>query len=214
MSEQVVNAEAAQPNTETAQVEPNAVAPAATTEVTESPKVATKAETAEAPKAEADKTKEESPVVTAKYDLKLPEGALVDAAHAEKVSSFAKDAGFSQEQAQALLDRDVAMAKEQHAKHEAVIADWKQQVMNDPELGGDKLAAKHEAAQRALKLFGSDETLDFLDGGLGNHPAALRFLSRIGEAAKDDKAFIPTQSGKGTPKSAAEEFYGYMNEQK
>src|SRR5688572_20896218 len=50
--------------------------------------------------------KEQKPVVPEKYDLKLPEGSLLEAAQMEKISAYAKEKGLSNEQAQELLERE------------------------------------------------------------------------------------------------------------
>jgi hypothetical protein len=48
----------------------------------------------------------EAKVVPEKYDLKLPEASLLDASHVEKLTAFAKERGLSNDEAQALLERE------------------------------------------------------------------------------------------------------------
>src|SRR3972149_1235780 len=48
----------------------------------------------------------EKPVVPQKYELKLPEGSQLDQARIDSLSAYAKEKGLSNEQAQAILDRE------------------------------------------------------------------------------------------------------------
>ena len=55
--------------------------------------------------------KEEKPAVPEKYDLKAPEGSLLAEPMLEKIAAFARERGFSQEQAQAMVEHESASLK-------------------------------------------------------------------------------------------------------
>lgn len=166
--------------------------------------------------AAASKPAESKPVVPEKYDLKLPEGALLDPSRVEKIQSFAKEKGLSNEQAQDLLNSENEAVSSFHsAQQEQLVRareDWKKQVLEDKELGGDNLNKSVELAHRALNKFGSDALKDQLEkSGLGNHPELVRAFARIGKAMSEDKIIQSGNSSSGNRKSYEETFYGNNN---
>lgn len=152
-------------------------------------------------------------VVPEKYDLKLPEGSQLDAAHVEKVSSFAKEHKLSNEEAQAIIDRDNAniasYADGQNAKLKERQEAWKTESSTDKEYGGEAFAQNAELAKRVIQRFGSDALKTALnDTGLGNHPELLRVFVRIGKAMSEDQLVLPKNEAGGGKKSMEEVFYG------
>lgn len=159
--------------------------------------------------------------VPEKYDLKLPKDSKLGASHLEKIASFAKERGFSQEEAQALLERDNSLQSELLASYEKsyqkggegwtkLVDDYEKEALNDPEIGGsiENLTKHAELARRVVSRFdGKDGALSKLlaESPFGSHPSVVRFLSGIGKAMSDDK-FVwgdnPSQ-----PKSIAERLY-------
>jgi len=158
-----------------------------------------------------------APVVTPeKYDLKVPDKSLLDAASVEKIASFAKDRGFSQEQAQALLERDnqnaVASEAAQQEALKAQSQQWVKDVMTDKEIGGKDAKQNVALAHRVIERFASPVLVQQLrETGLGNHPELLRLFVNVGKMMSDDQLI----TGSGTPKiekSAAEVFYPNMTQ--
>lgn len=153
----------------------------------------------------------EPPAAPEKYELKLPDGSKLDAAAVEKVSSFAKENKLSNDQAQAILNRESdAVSSFSEAQQNALKERrevWKNESMNDKEIGGDNFPKNVELAHRALKHFGGDDLLQELEvTGYGNHPAVVRAFARIGKAMSEDK--LVTAPGQvGNKKSLAETFY-------
>lgn len=135
-----------------------------------------------------------------KYDLKLPEGTLLTQAEVDKIVSFAKDQGLSQESAQKLVEREheiLANYKDnQEQQFEQMREQWFKQVEGDKELGGDNLKATAEMARRALDKFAPDSLKKFFaESPYGNHPDVIRMFSKIGKAMQDDKIVLAgTQS--------------------
>lgn len=162
-------------------------------------------------KVEADKAQDKSveakaqedgakPKEEVKYDLKLPEGTLLTQAEVDKIVSFAKDQGLSQESAQKLVEREheiLANYKDnQEQQFEQMREQWFKQVEGDKELGGDNLKATAEMARRALDKFAPDSLKKFFaESPYGNHPDVIRMFSKIGKAMQDDKIVLSgTQS--------------------
>lgn len=156
-----------------------------------------------------------------KYDVKLPENSLLPKERAEEIVTFARERGFSNEVAQALVERE-NLAVSNYAEsamsqlEEMTNVTWVNQITEDKEVGGDNFVENAELSKRVLKKFGTEDFIKVLnprskenpDGtGYGNHPELFRFFVRVGKSMKDDSFFV--SKNKGTEKkSAAEIFYG------
>lgn len=138
-------------------------------------------------------------VIPEKYDFKLPEGSIIDEKHFEAVSAYAKEHKLSQEEAQAVLERDAAVIgsydaaqKERYAKEAET---WVSKVKSDPEIGGENFKESVATAQRMVDKFFSPEFKEQLDKtGLGNHPELVRGLYRMGKLTREDKAVLAGKS--------------------
>lgn len=152
-----------------------------------------------------DKATEPKPI-----ELKLPEGSPLDSARVEEIAAFAKAQGFSQEQAQKLLERDSAAAARNVAEVEAYKTTLFEKAKADPLLG-TAFNENVELAKRALKHFGDEEFIREMDASpFGNHPGLLRWAYRVGKAMADDKTVL---AGKEPDKrSAADVLYGGSNQ--
>lgn len=191
----------------TAQVTPEAVKPAV-----EIPKVG---EVSKAPETEGTKVNEGEAPKEVSYELKLPEGSYLDAAHIEKVIAFAKSKGLSNEQAQVQLNKD---AEDVKAKtHEAQVAqieknktEWYSAAEADKEIGGAVFKENAELAKRVVKQFATESFIKALDDtGLGNHPELIRVFARIGKEMGEDRLVVPSAQTSGK-KSIADIFYPNM----
>lgn len=146
------------------------------------------------------------PVVPEKYDLKLKEGSTLDPSYLEGVSAYAKAKGLSNEDAQAVIDRDQENFSKVNAAQEAAAQkerdSWLPMAKTDKEFGGETFTKNIELAKRVVNRFGTDEFKKALDTtGLGNHPELLRVFVRIGQAMSEDQLIIsnqPVVSGKKT----------------
>ncbi len=159
----------------------------------------------------APETTQQAPAVPEKYDLKLDDGSLLDAAYVEQFSQFAKEKKLTQDQAQEFLQREAqalnSFVQKQQQEFEKVQAEWVNQIKNDSEIGGEKFNQSIELAHRALKQFASDSFLKELETtGYGNHPELVRVFAKIGNMIKEDKMISPSAAG-GT-RSIEEIFYG------
>lgn len=135
------------------------------------------------------------PVAPEKYDLKPKEGSTISAEHLEKISAYSKAKGFSNEDAQALLDRDQenfsSITTAQKAQVEKVKESWLPAAQADEEIGGDKFSKSSEMAKRVVDRVGSDSFKEFLsETGFGNHPEVIRVFSRLGNMMSEDQLVV------------------------
>ena len=153
------------------------------------------------------KPQEAKTQVPEKYELKAPEGSLIDGAYLDKIASFAKEQGLSQDQAQKLVERD----HQAIAQHQAMVQQWKADVLADPELGGDNAKEKVELAHRAFKHFASEKFAQELEqSGYGNHPELVRAFYKVGKMMGEDKFVVPNAQN-GARRTMEEVFYGKQN---
>lgn len=160
----------------------------------------------------------EGKVVPEKYDLKLPEGALLDGDDVERIAAYAREQGLSQEQAQKVMERDNAVlasfADRQKALAEEARNTWAEAAKTDKEIGGDNFVKSAEMARRVLDRFGSEEFKQQLnETGFGNHPELIRILSRVGKLLANDTTILGGTDARGPKKTAAELIYGAPKEQ-
>lgn len=160
---------------------------------------APQAKPAETPPAagEAPKTQPEGPPETY-ADFAVPEGAA--AFDKDVVAAFgtvAKELKLSQGNAQKLLDSMApAIAKSQQARVEALKAEWQQQVLDDPVLGGDRLGETMAIARKAYGKFASPELRKMLtETGLEGHREVIAMFHSIGKVISDDTIVAPGSSG-------------------
>ena len=136
----------------------------------------------------------------------LPEGVKLESEDLEAFTGFAKELNLSQEQAQKLLERDLAVRKSieerVNAEADAAIKGWLEAARADKEYGGERFDANIAVARKALEAFGTPELKAMLDSsGLGNHPEAIRFMYRVGKAISEDKLVL------GDRRQEAKRFY-------
>lgn len=179
---------------------------AAVTQVAEQPAVVAPAvEAPAAPAAEvAAKPAAEAAQAEITYtDFTLPEGFDAKNINTADVTSFAKELGLNQDQAQKLVDRVIKQRSDFEATQATtqadVVAGWAVEAKADPEIGGDKFDASLAAAVSVInnpKLV-NPEFKAFLDAsGLGNHPEMIRTFARIAPVFAND---TPVPGGGGAP---------------
>lgn len=137
------------------------------------------------------------------YTFEPPEGLQLDAETTGKIEAFADQAremGLSQAQYQSLIEYDINRA--QQLNEAAVeswngrVEDWRKSAKADKEIGGEKFSENLKVAENAIKQFGDPDLRALLKSpsaenpnglAIGNHPAVLRFLNRVGRAISDPK---------------------------
>lgn len=126
-------------------------------------------------------------------DFKLPEGAILDPTLLSAIKADFAEAKLTQDQAQKLVDRHVAVAKAatdgQVKAWNDMQEGWRKEVMADPEIGGAQFQTKTSPAiAKAIETFGGDATgqkalRDIVSlTGIGNHPAYVKFMAKIGSS--------------------------------
>ena len=130
----------------------------------------------------------------------------------ERIISFARDRGLSNDDAQKLLDGEVdwivqvqERIKEDHAKRSEV---WVGELRQDDDFSGERFDANVGFAKKVITKFGDETLIKALDeSGLGNFPPLVKMMSRIGKAMSDDSLILSGQTP-GRKKSMEEIFYG------
>lgn len=151
----------------------------------------------------------------AEIKLTLPSGSQLDAEHVKSITDFAKSRKLSQEQAQALLEREnqtvSTYVEGQKQAAEKTKTGWVDELKADKEIGGEAFDKNVELAKRVAKRFGSEAFLKGLaETGFGNHPELVRAFVRIGKAMSEDQ-FVHGGNTTGAKKSPEEVFYGASN---
>jgi hypothetical protein len=141
-------------------------------------------------------------IVPEKYDLKLPEGSQLDGSVVERIAAEAKQQGLSNEQAQAILEREnkavATFVEGQKSQMQVKVEAWKNEVQVDKELGGNELPKNLEHAKRVVDKYASPAFKQILnETGLGNHPELVRVFARIGKEMAEDSLVLPGTSGTG-----------------
>lgn len=156
----------------------------------------------EEPKPDA-KTDPAKPAVPDKYELKLPDGSKLGKADVAKVESLAREKGWSNEQAQVALEQRHAAVSEFEAGQVQSVktlndTTWKEQLMADPEVGGQKFEQSGHLAYKAVERFGGKEFADELKAMHLNHqPKLFKMLVNIGRAMESDRFITNNPSAAG-----------------
>ncbi|WP_291440449.1 hypothetical protein [Desulfovibrio sp.] len=80
------------------------------------------------------------------------------------------------------------------------VSQWRQEVAQDPHMGGANMAASVARAQLALDRFDQGKHIGRLleESGYGNHPEVLRFFNRMADALMED-SLVRGEPGGGMP---------------
>ncbi len=129
----------------------------------------------------------------------------------DPVAAFAKENGFTQPQAQKLLDRELQLQNEATANYEKQTADmvktWREDMRKDPVLSAGNFDANLVTAKKALDTFFPGLAANVQDHMFLDHPTVVLGLYNIGKKISEDPNFI---SGDKVPenRSAAEVLFG------
>lgn len=146
-------------------------------------------------------------------DFKMPEGTELDAEVGTAFQGVAKELNLSQDQAQGFLDKMAPVLQKRSAERIAEISnEWMEQSKADKEFGGQKLTQSLSDIARLRDTFARNadgkvdaDIQEFLSSPMGNHPGALRLLSRIGRAFGEAK--YPGGGSAEDGRYTAEQFY-------
>jgi hypothetical protein len=122
----------------------------------------------------------------AKYELKIPDKSTVDADDVKVIETIARENDWTNEEAQAAIERHHEQLVEQSTRFLATTT-------SDPKWGGDNLAATQALAKAALDRVEPASTQEgkelraLLDkSGYGNHIRIVSFLAKIGKMMAED----------------------------
>ena len=137
------------------------------------------------------------------YTFEPPEGLELDDETKGRIDAFAdtaRDMGLTQKQYQSLIEYDINRAQQLNdvavESWDRQVDGWRQSAKTDKEIGGEKFAENLKVAESAIKQFGDADLRALLKSpspenpnglAIGNHPAVLRFLNRVGKAIADPK---------------------------
>lgn len=167
----------------------------------------------EAKDAKSDKAKPEG--APEKYaDFKVPDGVEMDKGALEAFLPVAKEIGLSQEAAQKLIDFQAGMISK--AK-EGQVSAWAEthkgwRVAADKEFFGASKKESEAAIAAARDTFGDAEFAQIMeDTRVGDHPALLRFMVKVGKAVSEGtKLNTGGSRAAGEGKSVAETLFPSM----
>jgi hypothetical protein len=146
-------------------------------------------------------------VVPEAYELTAPEGLTIDADLLAEATPIFKEAGLSNDQAQAILPAAKSlMEKTQQATIQTMIDGGNQQrkawldaAKADEQIGGNKWDASLGSAAKALDALGHPEGSEFRtalnETGFGNHPEMIRIFARLGLMVGEDGDFVRADAG-------------------
>ncbi len=129
------------------------------------------------------------------YDIKMSNGEQLQGEDLAKLNQVCKQAGLTNEQAQALFtayENDVTNFNQQlQSDYQQQVQSWVSEVQNDKELGGENFEKTKANIKNVVNKFGSKELADFLNTtGLGCNPTFVRFMNNVGSLMSNDKQFI------------------------
>ena len=123
------------------------------------------------------------------YDLSAPEGFVVDPAVETEFRQFASDNKLSVETVDKLKGLQIKLIEKQTEQHAQMVTNWGNELKADKEIGGQNLPVATAHARAAMKEFFPPEARDILNKtGLGNHPAMVKGMARIGAAMGEGKS--------------------------
>ena len=127
--------------------------------------------------------------------LVFGENSNIDDEKKKEFIALCKDNKLSVDTANKLIDFQSKLNAKYEAQRVSAINDWKVQVKKNY---GPEFQTKLKAGRKALETYGSKELIEILGDkstGLGNHPAVVDFLVKVGEKLSDDKFIRPDGSG-------------------
>lgn len=143
----------------------------------------------------AEKEEASAPGVPERYELTMPEGWTLDEEGLAELTPIMQELKASNEQVQAVADlyiRRMSAARErQIAAERETVKGWREELRNDPEIGGAKYGENLASVKKMLVKYGSEEFFNYLDdSSLGNYPPFVKVMVKIAKELEDDK-FVP-----------------------
>lgn len=140
-----------------------------------------------------------------KYEFKMPEGMVLDAAVFEAFEPALRELNLSGAKAQKLVDIYAGLKKAEGELIAKFYADQKAEALKIPK-------EQIGLAKRALSIFKEEAEAITKDIYMRNNPALIRYLSKIGSLVSEPKFREGgvAKSGNLTPEEQAKRFYPTM----
>jgi len=146
------------------------------------------------------------------YDFKIDENITVNEDMLEEFKALAKKRGYSNEEAQELLNLQIQTEKANHERiqnaFDEAVTGWLEESKKDKTIGGKDFQKNVGIAVAAVEHYGGDDVKELLNSsGIGNHPAILRMLVKVGKTLQNDDIMV---EGNNRPrkKSLEQNLYG------
>lgn len=134
------------------------------------------------------------------YEFKAPEGVTLDKARVERFTVLAKELKLPADKAKAMFELATEVEVQRRQEHEALKAQWADEIKADKVLGGDKLEETLATAKKVFTLLPEKEATELKAllevSGFGNHPSMVRLWHAVGAALSEDK-FVSGGSAPG-----------------
>lgn len=150
------------------------------------------------------------------YSFSMPEGVDLDKDLADEVSLIFKDKGFTQDEAQGMVDLYIEQRqKEMNAFMDMQankVKEWRAELESDKEFGGENFNSNVNAVKKMLDTYGGQDVKDIksvlTESGLGNHPGIIKMLWRMSKATAEDSVPDGADHFSNKKRSALEILYG------
>jgi hypothetical protein len=146
------------------------------------------------------------------YDFKLPEGVQLAEKEYGQFKSILTAANVPPEKGQELVDLYLSEVGKMHtAQQEAWQSQnnkWREEVLADREIGGNRFKTAITACASVLDEYGSPELRQAMTQyGLGNHPAMVRFVYKVSQALGEGRSIPASKSAEPAPASRTARMY-------
>lgn len=169
-----------------------------------------------APAGEQPKVEEKPQGAPEAYEFAMPEGFELNKEVSGEFEAYARELNLPQDKAQAVVDMGVKLMQSAQAKQAEAFAQtqqqWRDQVVNDKELGGAALAENLSYAAKVLDTYAPDLRAVLDETGLGNHPAFVKAFVKIGKAISEDRLVGGAQQTPGAAQDPAAKLFPNMNQ--
>lgn len=163
----------------------------------------------------AGEAKTEPAAAPEKYDFAMPEGFELNQEVAGEFEAYARELNLPQDKAQAVVDMGVKLMQSAQSKqaemYQQTQEQWRNEVVNDKEIGGQALAENLSYAAKVLDTFAPDLRGVLDETGLGNHPAFVKAFVKIGKAISEDRLVGGAQQTPGAISDPAAKLFPTMN---
>ena len=150
-----------------------------------------------------------------KYDFVMPDGFELNQEVAGEFEAYARELNLPQDKAQAVVDMGVKLMQSAQSKqaemYQQTQEQWRNEVVNDKEIGGQALAENLSYAAKVLDTFAPDLRGVLDETGLGNHPAFVKAFVKIGKAISEDRLVGGAQQTPGAVSDPAAKLFPTMN---